>query len=152
MFVSPFIFPLHFDLTWVYLLIVQKASKVDMKGRKEMWDLRRKKNDWARVGVIIIIITIIIFFGHTCSIWKFSAQGLNPKCSCNPSCSCSNACTFNPLPHSNPTWASTRTVAAAVSILNPLCWSGNSQGQYYWWKWTYRSEVQLMTSIGMISG
>ena len=31
------------------------------------------------------------FFGHTCSIWKFPGQGLNPCHSSNPSCYSENA-------------------------------------------------------------
>ena len=49
------------------------------------------------------------FLGHTCGIWKFPGQGLNPSCSCDLCCSCSNARSF--------TLASAATQATVIRVL-----------------------------------
>ena len=60
------------------------------------------------------------FFSHTCGIWKFLGQGLNPSQSCNLHHNCQ---ILNPLHRARePTDASTET----RQIINPLCHSRNS--------------------------
>ena len=39
----------------------------------------------------------LFFNGHTCSVWKFLGQGLNPSCSCDLCHRCSNTGSFHPL-------------------------------------------------------
>ena len=58
------------------------------------------------------------FIGHTCCIWTFLGQELNPSYSCNLHCSCCNARSFNPLPQAgDQTQASTATQAATVRFV-----------------------------------
>ena len=52
----------------------------------------------------------LIFYGYTCSIWKFLGQGLNPSHICDLCYNCSNARPFSPLgPANDQTFSSTET-------------------------------------------
>ena len=80
-----------------------------------------------RLNILINFFTLF----HTCSIWMFLGQGLNPSCNCNPRLSCSNARSIThcarlgiePLPPQKQCW-----------ILNPPCHRGSifKIPLYYW--------------------
>ena len=60
------------------------------------------------------------FFSHTCGIWKFPGQGLNPRQRCQLHQRCSNAGSL--------CWTRDHTSASkeTTQIINPQCHSGNS--------------------------
>ena len=59
----------------------------------------------------IFCFVLVLFFGHTHSIWKFPGQRLNPSHICNPHHSCSNTrslthCATAGAPHVQISWSS----------------------------------------------
>ena len=62
----------------------------------------------------IYLFLFTYFYGHTCSLWKFLGQRLNPSHSCDLHHSCSNARSFNSL-HQAGHWTCASAVIQAAT-------------------------------------
>ena len=86
------------------------------------------------VGFSYTTFIIFLFFnGHTCGIWMFPGQRVNPSRCCTLHCTCSNTGSFNLLCQArDPTWTSAVTWATVVEFLTHCATTGIPLLSLFW--------------------